>query len=130
MDRVWWKEYGREAAEKFSGDRFTTAADCLKHGARRITLQTPGNSGAALMQMAGMFGAAKLVLLGYDCQLTAGEVHWHGRHPAGLGNAGSLPKWPEQFRKTRDRLRGIEIINCSRETSLRLFRRAALEDVL
>lgn len=69
-------------------------------------------------------------MLGYDCQRTGGKVHWHGDHPKGLGNAGSMPKWPQQFAKLKAAMAGVEIINCSRETALTCFTRGDLETCL
>ena len=69
-------------------------------------------------------------LSGYDCQHTGGKAHWHGNHPKGLGNAGSVDKWPNQFRMLAARLPNIKIINCTRETALNVFPRGTLEEVL
>lgn len=80
--------------------------------------------------MAAKAGASRVILLGYDCQFTGGMAHHHGDHPPGLGNAGSLPKWPEQFKRLAASLDGVEVINCTRETALRFFPRMALEDAL
>lgn len=69
-------------------------------------------------------------MLGYDCQKTNGRAHWHEDHPVGLGNAGSVDKWPHHFVKVAEALAHVEIINCSRTTALRAFPRAKLEEVL
>ena len=89
-----------------------------------------GNSGAGAIALAMMGEAARVILLGYDCQKTGWQAHWHGDHPVGLGNAGSMPKWPEQFKRLAATLAGVEVINCSRETALRAFPRGELESAL
>lgn len=89
-----------------------------------------GNSGAGAISLAVKAGASRVILLGYDCQKTGGMVHHHGDHPAGLGNAGSMPKWPEQFKRLAASLEGVEVINCSRETALTAFPRGELESAL
>ena len=89
-----------------------------------------GNSGAGAIAMAVKAGASRVILLGYDCQKTGGQAHWHGDHPAGLGNAGSMPKWPEQFKRLAESIEDAEIINCSRETALTAFPRGELESAL
>ena len=89
-----------------------------------------GNSGGGAIAMAVKAGASRVILLGYDCQKSGGKVHWHGDHPQGLGNAGSMPKWPEQFKRLAASIEGVEVINCSRDTALRAFPRMALEDAL
>ncbi|WP_064746801.1 hypothetical protein [Lysobacter antibioticus] len=83
--------------------------------------------------MAALSGAARVVMLGYDCQHTGGKKHWHGDHPPGTaGNAAphTVAKWPVHFRKLRDAYRGVQIINCSRDTALDVFPLAALEEAL
>lgn len=88
------------------------------------------NSGAAALAQAAWWGARRVVLLGYDCGHTGGRKHWHPDHPGKLGNADSVGEWPAHFAAILPRLRGIEVINASRETALRLFPRASLEEAL
>ena len=89
------------------------------------------NSGQRAIQLAAHLGATRIILLGYDCSLAAG-IHWHGEHPAGLKNpdAVSVARWREEFARVADTLINIDIINCSRNTSLTCFRREMLETVL
>jgi hypothetical protein len=98
-------------------------------------LRAGKNSGyQALHLAAANFGAARVILLGYDMQHTGGQVHYHGRHPAPLRNpdAGDMPAWAAHFDAVAPELasRGVEVVNCSRATAITGFRRAALEDVL
>jgi hypothetical protein len=137
MDLAWWDHYGAELKTSFAGN-------CYSHGDRRGVIRirhsymrtSSQNSGAGAIALAHHFGAKRVVLLGYDCQKTGGRTHWHGDHPKHrdprqkLGNAGSLDKWPRQFTELRRHVAGMEIINCSRDTALTLFPRAALEEVL
>ena len=71
-----------------------------------------------------------MILLGYDCQHTAGLRHWHQDHPGKLGNADGVAEWPAQFAEIMPRLRGTDVINASRESALTLFPRATLEEAL
>lgn len=89
-----------------------------------------GNSGAGAISLAAHAGAARVLLLGYDCQRSEGRTHWHGDHPQGLGNAGSLHKWPAQFANLRRAIPAVEVFNCSRATALTVFPLAELEDML
>lgn len=135
MDAAWWNSHFTEVARSFSGGRFTTTTNSDRFGAEQVRsgargMETFGNSGAGAIALAALFGATRIALLGYDLQRTGGKVHWHGDHPAGLGNAGSMSKWPAQFGKLAATLRGIEVINCSRETALTVFPCARLEEVL
>lgn len=128
MDRAWWREYQDEAAEVFTG-RFWSPLPNLP-GVKKAPTKHTRNSGAGAIALAAHLGAQRIIMLGYDCQRTNGMAHWHGNHPKGLGNAGSLPKWPAQFAKLADELDGTDVVNASRETALTIFPRVALEEAL
>lgn len=139
MDGAWWKVHAAEVRRDFAGECLGYGQDCAPHGARpmrrvRADWSSFGNSGAGAIAVAIMSGAARVVLLGYDCKhADDGRRHWHGDHPPGTaGNAApqTVAKWPAQFMKLRDTFPGIPIINCTRETALDAFPRARLEDVL
>lgn len=138
MDGAWWKVHTEEVRRLFRGECLGFGSDSAKHGARPMRgvkgNWTPfGNSGAGAIAIAALSGAARVLMLGYDCQYKDGKKHWHGDHPPGTaGNAApkTVAKWPADFRRLRDASKGIEIINCSRETALDVFPRANLEDVL
>lgn len=137
MDKVWWSHYLEEIERDFAGMR-------CSHGVRSGVQRVRGgyfregsqNSGAGAIALAAEWGAKRIILLGYDCQKTGGKAHWHGDHPAKnrkgerMGNAGSIGKWPEQFRRLRQHLRGATVINASRETALSVFPRMPLEEAL
>lgn len=127
MDGVWWRHYGEEAAQTFKGERW---APVRVPGVHREVFDPGQNSGAGAIALAARWGATRIILLGYDCQLTGGRTHWHGDHPEGLGNAGVVNQWPSQFAALAARLKGVEIVNCSRETALRRFPREPLEVAL
>lgn len=128
MDREWWRIHIDEVRTLFSGQLLTSAAHC--YGAKRIGSDEFPNSGAGAIVAAVRFGAKRIVLLGYDCQHTWGQTHWHGAHPKGLGDAVSVGKWGEHFEALARRLKDVEIINCSRETALSCFVRRDLQDAL
>lgn len=79
-----------------------------------------------------MFGAARIVLLGYDMQRTGGRKHWHADHPDRMGNGIMHSKWAERFDRLALKLDalGVDVINATRETALRKFRRASLAEAL
>lgn len=96
------------------------------------TINGGGNSGYQAISLAAMFGASRIVLLGYDMQMTDGKHHWHGKHEGGLPNGTNFVTWMSRMRKLAEDLAaaGIETINCTRKTALRHFPRAKLEDTL
>ena len=131
MDRKWWNQYAAEVKQNFRGGSFgpTPCAinDLRVRGVREARSR---NSGAGAILLARSRGATKIVLLGYDAQHTGGQTHWHGKHPRGLGDARSVGNWPKQFADLAIQLASIEIINCSRETSLKCWPRQTIEAVL
>lgn len=134
MDKQWWIHHIDEVKTAFTGERLTIATLLHRFGTtqlRRPAFEIYNNSGAGSVSLALMRGAARIVLLGYDLQYTEGKCHWHGDHPRGLGNAGSVARWPQAFRTLRKRLdaAGIEYINCTRDTALD-WPREDLEEVL
>lgn len=129
MDAAWWKFNLAEVERTFSGARISPTP---VQGARRVQFRKCRNSGAGSIALAAHWGAQRIGLLGFDCQYTNGKTHWHGDHPegAGAGNAGSLPKWPQQFEQLAQELRAIEVVNLTRETALQVWPRGNLEAFL
>lgn len=132
MDVDWWKEHLTEVNAKFEGLRFSS--NKLPKGFWVTHLPAPHfkahhNSGCGAIALAVQGGARQVLMLGYDCQKTGGKAHWHADY-AKLGNAGSIEKWPARFQALADACRGVEIINCSRETALEVFPRMSLEEAL
>lgn len=144
-DLRWWEVYGREAKAACSGEFWTNGEHAWKpHALRYIKnarapglSMTPGvingggNSGQAIVQLAYQFGAARVVLLGYDMQRTGNRSHWHGDH-RGLSNAGAWPEWIRNIERTARDLEaaGVTIVNASRATAITGIRRADLGDEL
>lgn len=91
------------------------------------------NSGASAISLAHFMGAQRIILLGFDQQWTGNKPRWHGRHPAQLQNQKpGFHRWANWFVQAAidaDAL-GVEIINCSRATSLTCFRRMELDEAL
>ncbi|MEX1669138.1 hypothetical protein AB4876_09455 [Zhongshania guokunii] len=129
MDRAWWRMHVKDVAGCFAGERYTSSKNVK--GAATIDLGGAGNSGAAAIKLAAHLGAERIVLVGYDCQKSnSGVVHFHGDHPKGLGNAGSMPRWLGQYKASVEYLAGVEVINASRDTALNLWPRIPLEQAL
>lgn len=127
MDESWWQMYLDDVKTVFQGRRFSTNRIS---GVEKVTFDPKRNSGLGAIRLAMLFGAEKIVLLGYDCQHTGGERHWHGDHPKGLGNASSVQHWPMRFAGFAKKVSGVEIVNASRETALKCFPQMDLEDAL
>lgn len=89
------------------------------------------NSGQRSILFAASLGAKNIILLGFDCCVSSGS-HWHGDH-AGLDNptAENTRRWLGEFSSTAMALAGkVNIINSSRQTALKCFRRLGLNEAL
>lgn len=90
------------------------------------------NSGMRAIEFAMWRGATRVILLGYDCSLANG-THWHGDHKeSGNPDEVKVRLWQKQFIAVSEKakLAGVDVINCSRETDLRSFRRLDLEEAI
>ena len=142
-DAAWWRAH----PEALAADRLKICLDgkppagvhkmrCVSGTGfddRRDTLRAGRNSGHQAVHLAGHFGARRIVLLGYDMQPGRAGIHYHGAHKTRPNPAArDLRQWCELFHPLAQALyaRGVEVVNCSRETALRAFPQAALEDVL
>lgn len=143
-DAKWWAVYGAEVDRTFNGERWTCASRmddvnqveafdepglCTRPG----RIHTGLNSGYQAIGLAFMWGAARIVLLGYDMQRGAqGESHWHGDHAGGLANLGTMHEWVRRMIGLAIDLdkRGIEVVNCTRRTALRCFDQRPLAEAL
>lgn len=117
------ERYGTYWIRCGSGHGFADEPDTINGG---------GNSGHQAVHLAATFGATKIVLLGFDMQQTGGKEHWHGKHEGRLPNGKGFPGWIKTMgylAKDLERM-GVDVINCSRVTALRCFRRAPLEEAL
>lgn len=144
-DGEWWKVHIEEARRSFPGELWTQDIDAAsRHRLFRVSGESrPGlgknalvhfgeNSGYQAINIAYLFGAAKIVLLGFDMQMTGGQSHWHGDHPPSLNRNSPLKQFAKNFKALSVDLaeEGVEVINATRETALDCFPKMNLEDVL
>lgn len=89
------------------------------------------NSGQRAILLAFFLGAERIILLGYDCSLQYG-THWHEDHDMGLKNPDetSIRHWQDEFAKITQLYNADKVINCSRNSQLRVFPKGKLEDYL
>jgi hypothetical protein len=149
-DRRWWPHY--KGVASFEGSKFGVGSG---HGkANPFTgypeirvlkntgysgletepngLRTGRNSGYAAINLAVHLGAARILLLGYNMSHQNG-AHFFGNHPAGLNqSAGLYPSFRRSFDSLVEPLKaaGVEVINCTPNSSLHTFPMRNLRDVL
>lgn len=97
-------------------------------------LRSGRNSGAAAINLAVHFGAARILLLGYDMSTPRGEKHSHffGSHKFPLRGGSPYPLFRQMIGEMAKELKAlnVEVINCSRHTELSCFPRQALAEAL
>lgn len=95
-------------------------------------LRTGRNSGYAAINLAVHFGAARILLLGYNMSHHHG-AHFFGDHPVGLHQTSGLyPGFRRSFDSMVAPLKalGVEVINCTTNTSLHTFPQQPWREVL
>lgn len=95
------------------------------------TLAHGRNSGYQAVNLAVLLGARRIVLLGYDFQSGPhGEKHWHADHPQ--DSRPDFQRWIEMFERLAPAVAaaGVDLVNATRQTSLRGVRRASLAESL
>lgn len=127
-DACWWDAYGKEI--DIPAERWTHNPNV----AQQYGIHANGkgqsvlNSGYRAIELAISFGAARVILLGFDCSVRQGS-HWHGDHSKTKNpDVSRCNEWARQF--SRMQLGRVEVINCSRSTALTCFPCMSLEDAL
>lgn len=146
-DPEWWDEHAAKVtAAGFTGQRWTQSQSAaLKYGLRWISalrrdglsrdprvIHTGGNSGYQAVNLAYLFGARRILLLGFDMKPSAGREHFFGSHPGQLRRSLPFNVWIQDFRTLAADLKaeGVEVINCTPGSALDCFPKAQIEDVI
>ncbi|WP_244464772.1 hypothetical protein [Martelella endophytica] len=91
-----------------------------------------GNSGFQCLNLAVQFGAAKIILVGYDMRIDKG-VHWHGLHE-GLNNPTerNVSRWRRVVDDAAGPISamGIKVINASAVSALENYRKMDFREAL
>lgn len=145
-DLQFWAHYG--GVPKFAGLKSCTDKAVLRRpwGVNHISvdrrcdtmlLDRPGvigwggNSGFHAVQLAALFGARRIGLVGYDMTVRGG-LHWHGAHPSGLHNPTekNVARWRRVLDAAAPVLaaRKIEVKNCAPGSALEAYEKCSLID--
>lgn len=134
FDVAWWRLHIDEVRRVFRGRMFCQASRWPMRGVEwpgcNRRYRSFGNSGACAVALAIACRARCVILLGFDGQLTGGQTHHHGDHPAPLRNCDTLPAWQRQFSRLAKWAEsyGVPIVNATRETALEQFPRLSLAE--
>lgn len=105
-----------------------TGPDGLEH--HPGGLKNGRNSGYAAVNLAVHYGAARIILLGYDMQVAKGRSHFFGDHPNKQQSPYAM--FRQRFESIVKPLRkvNVTVVNCSRHSALTCFTKAALRETL
>lgn len=130
-DYAWWLH--NEAKINIKAERWTCSEPARTNFNafyRKRTLTPTYNTGLLAVELAHFFGAAPVIMLGFDSSLENG-VHHHGLHkktpnPTAQRCAG----WVNQAEAMRRILKDAEIYNCSENSAIEAFPKKDLEKTL
>lgn len=142
-DGKWWNQY--HGMPTFPGLKYGMTVNTKRYPEVHVlrnagidglssdptSLCTGRNSGYQAINLAVHFGAARILLLGYDLMRHGGKSHFFGEHP----HSWTPSPYKEFLRHFPTLLkplaaRGIEVVNCSRTTALTIFPQVPIEQAL
>ena len=146
-DLHWWDVYAGELKRDFAGELWTQDEKAAKKyglhrmpgvshvGLGREMIHFGNNSGYQAINLAYLFGATKIILLGFDMKVEDGKIHFFGQHPYHGKNQGPdngvMERWRRNFVQLAQDLEdeGVEVINATRSTALKTFSIKTLEEL-
>lgn len=88
------------------------------------------NSGFQAVNLAILFGAKEIVLVGFDMRNVGDKSHFFGNHKAPLRSTSAFSVWVDRFEKANRLLNDVRIVNCTPNSALTCFPMMPLEQVL
>jgi hypothetical protein len=148
-DYAWWQHY---RADQFTGAKYTAS----RRAAREFNLMwagqcitgvddgwpsrefgkicNAGNSGAQAINLAYLFGAKRIILIGFDYKVSPEKAHFFGNHPEHMKNAHGVNIWMDRLKPLVVGLKqyGCELINCTIDSAIpnELIKRQSLMSLL
>lgn len=114
-------QYGLHVINGRSGSTFSRAPDLIHWGQC---------SGFQAINLAILWGAKRIILVGYNMQVVNGQKHFFGNHPRQLNNT-DLKRFVPHFETAAKELSGdIEIINATPNSALTCFMHMELDDAI
>lgn len=145
-DPQWWDVHASEVLANFPGEKWTQdGPTAKKHGLNHIPgahnaglslrkelIHFNANSGAQAVNLAVLWGARRLILVGFDMKLAGKTRHWFGDHPGALNKPTDYPDLIAKFKRIADDLKslGVEVWNTSMESALPWFPKKPLDELL
>jgi hypothetical protein len=135
-DYDWFRDH-RPIVDPWPGKVITTSRQAHKALPRKLQLIEPPivqdkvlTAGHHAVDMAIAMGAARIILLGFDCRIVNGRSHCHQDYyrPGELYADTVLPMWAEYLERARQR--GVEIVNASPGSAINFFPIVPLDRII
>jgi len=148
-DFPWWRSV--DGLPRFKGLKLAYDPRAVdQHGCRKVeipdkksdrllfdkigTVGAGGNSGFQALNLAAQWGATGILLIGFDMHDRAGK-HWYGRNTAyqtSNPDEDNFRRWRAAFDNAAPDLaaRGIDVVNASPSSDLKVFRRLSVDETL
>lgn len=115
------KTYGLQLVAGATKKGFSTDPSCIHYG---------GNSGFQAVNLALLFGARRIVLVGFDMHAAGGKSHFFGEHPPRLRRSTNYERFVPAFAEAAKSLPKGAIINATPGSALRCFPMMPLDEAL
>lgn len=147
VDLQWWKKHHADVKKRRPGLELVTQCasshkqfalttrirGSARDGLGTHEIHTGGNGGHAAVNLAYLWGAKRIILLGYDMKLgPRGEKHWHPDHPAPCIQTQLFDHWIKRFESTAKDLErlGVQVWNATPDSALPWFDRCDIEQAM
>ncbi len=141
-DYKWWNHHFEEIM--FAGEMWTQDIRArrefglnwvlgkAKAGLGKDCVHFGSHSGYQAINLAYLWGAKRIILLGYDCRNIDGKAHWFGQHPKGLNQQQGFSIWLNHYTQLAKDLEeeGIEVINATPESAITAFTKRRIHEGL
>ena len=123
-----WSQHEQNANRFDKADDITIVESIPDAGLDDERLCRGMNSGYQAVNLAYIFGARVVLLLGY---VMAGRgTHFFGHHPQPINMQTNYETFQKPFENMNPELYGLEVVNCSVNTALRCFPTMSLDNAL
>ena len=146
-DYLFWKTFhtgARQMAQRHNAELWTQDAGAAERfGIKRVKgvnrkglgencIHTGGNSGYQAINLAYLWKAKKIILLGFTMREIDGKKHWHPDHPKPLVQQILPDEWRHKMEPLAKDLeaRGVDVVNCDGLSALTCFRMSTIEQEL
>lgn len=89
------------------------------------------NTGQGAINIAYLFGASRIVLLGFDMRMISGQHNWHNKHKGATSHKRYSDVFGPAITKASGVLKakGVEVINTAKDSALKCFPYVPLREI-